>query len=140
MPHSIAGGHLWGLIDALQDQDLESFFEKLTLFLANIPYDIQIKQEKYYQTIFYLIFKIMGLEIEAEARTSRGRIDAVVAFEKHLFLFEFKLDGSADKALAQIREREYFIRYQGSGKTITLVGAGFNSESRGVAEWVAESA
>ncbi|MFP4395223.1 MAG: hypothetical protein ACLFTI_08170 [Anaerolineales bacterium] len=27
------------------------------VFFADIPYDIQLSQEKYYQSIFYLIFK-----------------------------------------------------------------------------------
>ncbi|NHZ71783.1 MAG: AAA family ATPase [Aquificales bacterium] len=133
--HTISGGYLWKLIRALQSQDLDRFFEVLNIFFADIPYDIQLKQEKYYQTIFYLLFKLMGLEIEAEARTSHGRIDAVVDTPDTLFLFEFKLDGSAEKALAQIQEREYFARYLDRAKPLTLVGVNFSAKTRSVADW-----
>ena len=134
----IAGSYLWRLIDALQVNDLNTFFDTLNIFLANIPYDIQIKREKYYQTIFYLIFKLIGFEIEAEARTNRGRIDAVIVVEQQIFLFEFKLDGQANKALAQIRQRDYFVRYEGIGKPIILVGASFNLQAQDSIEWVQE--
>ena len=133
------GSYLWQLIDALQTNDLHTFFNTLNIFLANIPYDIQIKREKYYQTIFYLVFKLLGFEIEAEARTSRGRIDAVIVLQKRIFLFEFKLDGQVDKALTQIRERDYFIRYQGMGKPISLVGVNFHPQTNQPIDWVTDT-
>jgi len=80
----------------------------------------------------------LGLEIEAEARTNQGRIDAVVTLEDRLFIFEFKLDKSAEEALAQIKKREYFTRYQGTGKQIVLVGANFDSQKRSLRGWLTE--
>jgi Holliday junction resolvase-like predicted endonuclease len=46
--------------------------------------------------------------IEAEARTSIGRIDAVAQTEKYVYIFEFKLNRSADEALKQIHDKEYY--------------------------------
>ena len=54
---------LWRLIDTLQSKDLNLFFTIFNTFLAQIPYDIQLKQEKYYQSIFYLIFTLLGLRV-----------------------------------------------------------------------------
>ena len=102
---------------------------------AGIPYDIQLKREQYYQTIFYMIFRLLGLQVAAEVRTSRGRIDAVVELERDVFLFEFKLDGSAQEALAQIKEREYFVRSRGRGKTLHLIGVQFEMGERGIVDW-----
>ncbi len=127
--------YLWQLIDALQVQDLESFFAILDVFFANIDYQLYLKNEKYYQTIFYLIFLLLGLRVEAEVETNQGRIDAVVELKSSIFLFEFKLDGSADEALSQIKTRSYYQKYRLKGKTITLVGANFDSQQRGVSEW-----
>ncbi|MBI4769104.1 MAG: ATP-binding protein, partial [Chloroflexi bacterium] len=132
-------GYLWQLIRALQAGDLERFFSALQVFFADVPYDIQLRQEKYYQTIFYLIFRLIGLEVAAEVRTERGRIDAVVELAEQVFVFEFKLDGSAEAALAQIREREYAQKYRGRGKAITLVGVAFSMASRGIEGWQAQS-
>jgi len=116
------------------------------VFFADIPYDIQLKKEKYYQTVFYLIFKLIGLRVDAEVRlvlskaegTSRGRIDGVVELPDRVFLFEFKLDGSGAEALQQIKDMEYFTRYRLKGKTLQLVGVNFAMEKRGIAGWVSE--
>lgn len=135
---ALTESHLRGLIFALQSNDLAGFFDSLAVFFANIDYDLQINQEKYYQTIFYLIFLLLGVRVSAEVKTNRGRIDAVIVLSDRIFLFEFKLDGSADEALAQIKETDYPQKYGGRGIPVTLVGANFDSTKRIVTEWKAE--
>ncbi len=124
---------------ALFHNDLEQFFDTLNSFLATIDYMLHIKQEKYYQTIFYLIFRLIGLEIHAEVRTNQGRIDAVVETEDAVFIFEFKLDKSAAIALAQIKEKKYFAPYLLKEKPLYLVGVNFNMETREITEWATSS-
>jgi hypothetical protein len=109
--------------------------ETMKCFFANIPYDIQIANEKYYQTIFYVVFRILGLFIEAESRTSAGRIDAVAVTDRFIHLFEFKIDGSADDALAQIRDRDYFRKYASDPRVKVLVGVNFSTATRNIGEW-----
>ena len=72
------------------------------MFFANIPYDISIANEKYYQSLFFAIFKLIGLSIEAEVKTNKGRIDCVVETEQMFCVIEFKLKGTKEEALAQI--------------------------------------
>jgi len=127
--------YLWQLIDALESHKLDEFFNVLQIFFANVPYNIHLKHEKYYQTIFYLIFTLIGLRIDAEVSTNEGRIDAVVEVADRLYLFEFKLDKSADEALQQIKDHAYAQKYRGKDKPITLVGANFSSEKRKITEW-----
>jgi hypothetical protein len=129
-------GYAWKLIDTLRDQDFETFFDTLRIFFADIPYDLHIKKEKYYQTVFYLIFSLIGLKVEAEVKTNKGRIDAVI-IDKEIYIFEFKFDGDKDRALKQIKDKGYFEKYQGEGKKIYLFGVEFTD--RNVGEWVVES-
>ncbi|MFP4395770.1 MAG: AAA family ATPase [Anaerolineales bacterium] len=133
----LIGGYLWDLLDALQAQAWEKFFASLGVFFAGIPYDIQIPQERYYQTVFYLIFKLMGLQIGAEVRTNRGRIDAVIELDEGVFIFEFKLDGTAEAALAQIAARGYDEQYRRveKQKPIYHIGVAFGTETRSIIEW-----
>ncbi|MDL1964053.1 MAG: ATP-binding protein [Deltaproteobacteria bacterium] len=128
-------GYAWKLIDALRDHELELFFDTLRIFFANIPYDLQIKKEKYYQTVFYLIFSLIGLKVEAEIKTNIGRIDAVI-IDKEVYIFEFKFNGDKDNALRQIKEKKYFEKYQGIEKDIYLFGVEF--VDRNVGEWTVE--
>ena len=119
--------------------ELEAFMDGLRVFFAGIPYDIQIANEKYYQSIFFIVFRLLNLRIEAEARTNRGRIDAVIQTAGHVYIFEFKLDASAEGALAQIRDKSYYEKFLNSGKEIILVGANFSTTTRGVDQWLSES-
>jgi len=128
-------GHLVSLIRALRNDDFELFFDTLRIFFAQIPYDLQINKEKYYQTIFYLIFSLIGLKVEAEVKTNKGRIDAII-IDKNVYIFEFKFNGYKDKALSQIKEKKYFEKYQGAGKEIYLFGVEFSDQN--VGEWVVE--
>jgi len=127
--------YLWEIVDALEDNDLDTVFDVLDIFFANIPYDIQIKHEKYYHSIFYLIFMLIGFRTNAEVRTNKGRIDAVVELDQHIYLFEFKLDQSAKIAMKQIREHLYYRKYQRSDKPITYVGVNFSNTKRKVDDW-----
>lgn len=129
-------GYLISLIRALRNDDFETFFDTLRIFFADIPYDLQIKKEKYYQTVFYLIFSLIGLKVEAEVKTNKGRIDAVI-IDKDVYIFEFKFNGDKDNALRQIKEKKYFEKYQGTGKEIYLFGVEF--ADRNVGEWVVEN-
>jgi hypothetical protein len=128
-------GYLWKLVDALKAKSLSEFFDTLGVFFADIPYDLHIAREKYYQTIFYLIFRMMGVLTEVEVKTNVGRIDAVVALPDQIYLFEFKLDKSADEALQQILDMNYTDKYRLRGTPIALVGANFDSDKRTVADW-----
>jgi hypothetical protein len=126
------------MIDAMRAGDIEQVFAVLQVFFAGIPYDIQIKAERYYQTIFYLIFRLIGLQIGVEVRTSKGRIDAVVEIDEGIFIFEFKLGGTAQAALAQIHDRGYAAPYQNRKQPVILIGAVFGSQGEGIVDWVCE--
>lgn len=134
-----ASGSLFKLLRALEAGDLDEFFELLRVFFAKIPNTIRIDNHKYYQSIFHLIFTLLGLRTDAEVSTHRGRIDAVIELEEAVYLFEFKLDDTRESALAQIKEREYALPYQDRGKTIHLVGVAFDAERRNIGEWLVES-
>jgi len=131
----LSAGHLRRLINALQKNDLDEFFERLKVLYANIDYDLHVDQERYYQTIFYLVFKLMGLQIDAEVKTNRGRIDAVVQLADHIYIFEFKLGRTSTVALDQIGEKEYYQKYRLGGKAITQVGANFDRKKRNITDW-----
>lgn len=106
-----------------------------TLKSFYIDYDLQLDYEKYYQTIFYLIFLLIRVRIEAEVKTNQGRIDAVIVLRNHIYLFEFKLDKSAAEALQQLKENEYYQKYRQRKQPLTLIGANFDTTKRQVSEW-----
>lgn len=127
--------HLRRLVQALQSGKLAQFFETLNVFFANIDYDLHLENEKYYQSIFYMIFLLLGLRTTAETKTSSGRIDAVIELAERIFIFEFKLGADAATALQQSKDKAYAEKYRLRNKPITLVGANFEYKARKITQW-----
>lgn len=121
------------LIVSLRSKDFEKFFTVLRSLFASVSYDLHIPQEKYYQTLFYLIFTMIGLRVTAEVRTNVGRIDAVIE-DKDTYIFEFKFNGTAEEGLAQIRKNKYFEKYISEKNSLYLFGAEF--KDRNIGEWI----
>ena len=109
----------------------------LTAFFASIPYDLDNKTEKHYHTIFYLLFSMTGLYVESEVRSAVGRADVVIKTPTHIYVFELKVDGSAEDALRQIDSKGYLVPYTADGRKLVKVGVNFDSATRTVSEWKA---
>ena len=128
--------NILALARSIRSGDVDAFMNVWKNWMAKIPYDIQLRHEKYYQTIFYMMFtSLQGIINEAECRTNSGRIDAVVGCGEWLYIVEFKLDKSPEVALEQIKKNEYFVRYQNCGKRIVLIGANVDFENRRLTGW-----
>jgi hypothetical protein len=122
---------------AFMQGDVDGVMKVIKAFLAEVPYDIQIEKERYYQTVVHLIFRMLGISCRSETRLAAGRIDSLVEMKNQVYCFEFKLDGTADEALAQIDSKEYLLPWQGSGKKLFKIGVSFDWEKRNVDEWKA---
>jgi ATP-dependent exoDNAse (exonuclease V) beta subunit len=94
--------------------------------------------ESFYHGVIFLIFKILGVTMQAEVSAQQGRIDAVVETDTHIYIFEFKKNRKASIALEQIYDREYMEHFALSKKEIFLIGVAFNLQKRGVSDWVME--
>ncbi|MDR1369021.1 MAG: PD-(D/E)XK nuclease domain-containing protein, partial [Dysgonamonadaceae bacterium] len=125
-------------IEDLLSHDTESFMTRLKAFFADVPYELNNKAEKHFQTVFYIFFKLMGQYVEVEYRTATGRIDAVVTAADTVYVFEFKLSDSAtaEDAIRQIDEKGYLIPFTASGKRLVKIGVAFSLEERGVSQWI----
>lgn len=118
--------------------DFTHFFAILSELLALLPYDLYLKQEKHYHSLFYFIIKLAGIGVSAEVHTQRGRVDASVEMENKIMLFEFKLDQTAQIAIEQIKEKKYYEFYKDRKIPIYLIGINFNSKTHAVDDWKVE--
>jgi hypothetical protein len=118
--------------------NVDGFMTRLQAFFSGIPYELNNKEEKHYQTVFYLLFRLMGQFVQTEVSSAVGRADAVAVVNDTVFIFEFKLTGkaSAEDALKQIDERGYAAQYATSNKKVVKVGVDFDTESRTPNRWV----
>jgi hypothetical protein len=113
-------------------KDLEAAFN--TLFAA-IPYQIFNQQEEsFFHTVIFLALKLCGFYIQSEVNMSNGRADAVMFFDNRIYIFEFKLNFSAEAAVQQIHDRGYYQQFLGQNKEIYLIGINFSGATKSVQE------
>lgn len=122
-------------IKDLRAGKLTECLERMRAFFASIPNDLENKQEKHYQTIFYLLFRLMGQYVDTEVKSAIGRADVVVKLQDAIYIFEFKVDGSPEEALAQINSKGYAIPYQADHRKVIKVGVNFDSATRTIGGW-----
>ena len=119
---------------SLLNNDLKKLRKAMEVFFAGIPYDVHKKQESTFQGIFFSMFRLLGVYIEAESATNDGRIDAVVQTPKAIYLFEFKLDNDPS-ALEQIKQKEYFKKYLLDKRDIYIIGVNFDTVKGNLVGW-----
>lgn len=129
-------GYIRKLNKALIKNDLDSFFKTLSVFFANIPYDISLAHEKYYQSLFFAILTLLGYQLEVEVSTNIGRIDCVLHTDSRIYIIEFKLNDTCHTALAQIELKGYSEKYQQQDKALVLVGVEFSQDGRNIGDYL----
>ena len=123
---------------ALDKGDLEHFIELVNTLFASIPHQIFLqRQEAFFHAILHLAFSGIGLLVQSEVSTAKGRADTIVHTKNRTYVMEFKLDGSAGSALQQIREKRYGSPFPGKDKEVIALGINFSSADKEVAEWQA---
>jgi hypothetical protein len=73
-----------------------------------------------------------------EDHTNKGRSDAVIETESHIYVMEFKM-GTSEEALLQIEQRKYHEKYLSRGKSIRLIGIGFDPDEKNISDYKVKS-
>ena len=129
-----------GFFNACEDGNDEVLRKKLSEYFDAFSYElIGDEKEKFYHAIFHAIFLLTGVYAIAEDRGLRGRADEVVITSDSLWIFELKVNGSAEDALRQIEDKGYADKYadmiERRKLKVRKVGISLSSETRSIAEW-----
>ena len=126
-------------VKELRAGKVDEFMERINRIFASAPKKTSQKRyELDCQAFVWLIFKLMGEFVLCEVQNGKGRSDAVVWDKSAIYIFEFKMDGSAEEALTQIKSKSYPIAYKGDGQKIVKVGVNYSSKDEQLSEWKIE--
>ena len=140
-PKERIAGWIDRLVDAFEAGAPEVLRTLFTSFLAGIPYTMRRKsdeseRERYFQYTFYLILRLVSVyTVYVEKAQSQGRVDGIVETPHYVYIFEFKLDGTAAEALRQIEEKGYVREYAADSRKLYKIGAAFSSETGTISDW-----
>ena len=144
LPHYIGANTLRGtttiakMSAAIRHDDIDTALEMLQAYLGTIPYCDNTHYEGHYQQMMYVIFSILDNYVDVEVHTPKGRVDMVLRTATHLYLFELKLDKSADAAMRQINLNDYASRFALCGLPIVKVGINFDVNQHTLTDWKVE--
>ena len=116
----------------------DAFFRRLQSFFAGTPYELVRDLELHYQNVLFIVFRLVGLYVEAEYHTSEGRIDLVLKTNKYIYVMEFKLEGSAEEALQQIEDKHYTRPFEADARHLFKIGVNFSNRTRNIEKWIVE--
>lgn len=123
-------------VNDLERGRLDDFMLRMQTMLSDTDYKIVGDSELYFQNAFYLICRMLGFYTEVERETSNGRMDMTVKTKDYVYIFEFKLDGSAEEALRQIDEKGYAKPFALDARKLIKVGINFSLKKRCIEQWV----
>ena len=129
---------------ALKKGDIELAMQEMKAYLAGIPYVEGFKKkleevaaaEGFYEYTMYLIFSMLNVYARTQVKVAGGRIDMVVWMPDTTYVFELKVNGTAEEALQQINDKGYAFPYKTEGRKVVKVGVKFNADTRVPEEWV----
>ena len=110
----------------------ENFFIGLKSLYASLPYgslEENVHEFSFERNLLILLWS-QGMRCTAEDRQSNGQADIVAVHPCGVFIFELKVDESADEALEQVKKKGYDEPYRGRNLPIWLIGLNFNRETR----------
>jgi hypothetical protein len=124
---------------ALETRNLPRVKVIINAYLSELPESVfRHSAEGLYHGLVHIIFTYLGTFIQSEVHSAHGQADAVVQTDTDVYIFEFKMNESADAALAQIHQKGYADKYRASDKTMTAIGINFNEADRKIEEWKTE--
>ena len=115
------------------------FMTRINSMLTGVPHlGGEDSHEHTFRNALYVIFMMLGFYTRAEEHTSDGRIDMTVETMDYVYIFEFKVDKTADEALRQIHEKKYWKKFEASNRRIFLIGANFKSSEKSLNDFKIE--
>ena len=131
---------------ALKRNNLDLAMQEMKAFLAGIPYvegfqkklEAAKNYEGFYEYTFWLIFNMLNVYARTQVKCAGGRIDFVVKMPDTTYVFELKVNGTAQEALDQINNNGYALPYHTDGKKVVKVGVQFDRETMTVGEYLVD--
>ena len=124
----------------LREGNADGFLTGLQTLLAGVSYELTgTKSEIFFENNLYVIFTMLGFDVQTEYHTSDGRIDVLIRTPKYVYIIELKRDSSPEAALAQINSKHYESPFRADSRAIVKIGVNFSTATRNLTAWLIES-
>ena len=115
--------------------ETDRFMQALKALISSANSEHEPDKKIHFQNMMAIIFKMLGLYVRTEIHSARGRCDLTLETASFIYIFEFKINGSAQDALSQIEVNGYANPFMTDTRTKILIGADFSTELRTLTDW-----
>lgn len=123
------------IVKDVRSGNADGFMRQLETLFAKGDYQIMGDRELYFQNAMYVIFMLLGLYVDVERHTTDGRMDILLQTKDYVYIFELKIDQSADAALQQIEEKQYAAPFADDPRKLFKIGLNFSTETKRIDDW-----
>ena len=120
----------------IEEGRVDDFMRRLQSFFSGTSYEMKTEEERNVQNAMFILFRLLGLSVDVEYRTSDGRIDILVRTDRYVYIMELKYDRSAEEALAQIERKEYSLPWAVDSRETIAIGINFSTSRRTIDSWL----
>jgi hypothetical protein len=146
MGHTVGGGGVTvqHLKRAFLQNNLATAEEILTSLFAGLAFDVYTHQtqkqvEGFYHGLIHILFKCLGIYMQSEVHSTKGRADSIVETPTHIYFLEFKINSDAVTAFNQIVTKKYATPYTADSRIKTGIGVNFSSGTKEMDAWHVET-
>lgn len=127
------------LLLAIHGKDIPGIIAALNAVIGSISYDLwRPDTESIFHIITLLTFQKIGVDVQTEVHSAKGRCDVLAKTHEYIYVIELKLDGNAQEALDQILSQNYLQPYAADRRKKIALGISFSSTDRQVSEYALE--
>ncbi len=131
---------IYAIDNAIEHGNINTVKEQLFAVFARLPYANSLEWvERDFQNVIYIIFMMLGKYVHVELHSAKGRADCIVETDKYVYIFEFKVDSSAEEALKQIEQKGYASPYAADKRKIFSIGINFSTNERNIKEMLVKT-
>ena len=145
MGHTVGGGGVTvqHLKRAFLTNNLADAEEILVSLFSGLAFDVYTHQtqkqvEGFYHGLIHILFKCLGIYMQSEVHSTKGRADSIVETPTHIYFLEFKINSDATTAFQQIITKKYALPYTADSRVKVGIGVNFDSSTKELDGWYAE--
>ncbi|MDE7497117.1 MAG: ATP-binding protein [Muribaculaceae bacterium] len=116
---------------------VDDFMRRLQSLFSDTSYEMKMEEERNVQNVLFILFRLIGMNVDVEYRTSEGRIDILVRTDRYVYIMELKYDHSAEEALSQIERKEYALPWSVDTRETIAIGINYSTARRTIDRWLA---
>ena len=114
----------------------DDFMRSMRCLFADTHSEAAKNKEIHFQNMMAIVAKMMGFSVRTEVHSARGRCDMQILTSDYVYIFEFKINSTASKAMEQILEKDYAIPFENDPRKVFLIGANFSTDKRTLDDWI----